>query len=338
MTTTQGADGTELEEERDFLLRSLDDLDQERAAGDIDEADYQALHDDYTARAARVLRHLERTRSPKPRSPSGPAGTQGSPTEDPAVAQPGGEASAPAAGSATDSVTEAAPGPAGRRVRRRLRWALALAGSVALIGAAGLLVMRSSGERLPNQPATGNVPQSPLVQAEMLDQAGKDPVAALRAYDGVLATTPESVEALAREGWLLARLGKEANQPNLLARSQTLLDKAVTIEPDYPAARAWRGLLYQFTGKPALAVCDLRAYLSLAPPDQGTVGLVQSALDGAVAAAGPNPPPCPALGPAFTPVPPTATPGTGPVPTTSTPGTGPVPTTGVVGPVAPAAP
>jgi tetratricopeptide (TPR) repeat protein len=48
-----------LEEQRDFLLASLDDLEREREAGDIDEADYAALRDDYTARAAAVLRALD---------------------------------------------------------------------------------------------------------------------------------------------------------------------------------------------------------------------------------------------------------------------------------------
>ena len=41
-----------LEEEREFLLRSLRDLEREREAGDIDDDDYRTLHDDYTARAA----------------------------------------------------------------------------------------------------------------------------------------------------------------------------------------------------------------------------------------------------------------------------------------------
>ncbi len=50
-------------EERDFLLRSLEDLERERAAGDIDDLDYAALHDDYTARAARVLREIDHGRS-----------------------------------------------------------------------------------------------------------------------------------------------------------------------------------------------------------------------------------------------------------------------------------
>jgi hypothetical protein len=49
----------ELEDERSFLLRSLDDLDREHDAGDIDDADYETLRDGYTARAAAVLRAIE---------------------------------------------------------------------------------------------------------------------------------------------------------------------------------------------------------------------------------------------------------------------------------------
>lgn len=47
-----------LEEERAFLLRSLADLEREHAAGDLDDADYEALRDGYTARAAAVLREI----------------------------------------------------------------------------------------------------------------------------------------------------------------------------------------------------------------------------------------------------------------------------------------
>lgn len=52
----------ELEEERDFLLRSIRDLDAERAAGDVDEHDHVALRDGYVARAAAVLKELENGR------------------------------------------------------------------------------------------------------------------------------------------------------------------------------------------------------------------------------------------------------------------------------------
>jgi tetratricopeptide (TPR) repeat protein len=48
-----------LQEERDFLLRSLDDLEREHDAGDVDDHDYDTLRDDYTARAAAVIRTLD---------------------------------------------------------------------------------------------------------------------------------------------------------------------------------------------------------------------------------------------------------------------------------------
>lgn len=44
-----------LEEQRRFLLTSLDDLEREYAVGDLDDDDYETLRADYTARAARVI-------------------------------------------------------------------------------------------------------------------------------------------------------------------------------------------------------------------------------------------------------------------------------------------
>lgn len=49
----------ELEDERDHLLRSLDDLEAEWRAGDLDEDDYRELSDGYTVRAAQVMRAIE---------------------------------------------------------------------------------------------------------------------------------------------------------------------------------------------------------------------------------------------------------------------------------------
>ncbi|HLM16385.1 MAG TPA: hypothetical protein VK549_01105 [Acidimicrobiia bacterium] len=64
----------ELEEERDFLMQSLDDLELEHDSGGIDEESYGELHDDYTARAAAVIRTLrdgvDVTPSTPPRSTS----------------------------------------------------------------------------------------------------------------------------------------------------------------------------------------------------------------------------------------------------------------------------
>jgi tetratricopeptide (TPR) repeat protein len=63
-----------LEDERDFLLKSLDDLETERENGAIDDASYTELHDDYTARAAAVIRTLrdgvDSREQPRPRRSS----------------------------------------------------------------------------------------------------------------------------------------------------------------------------------------------------------------------------------------------------------------------------
>jgi hypothetical protein len=59
----------ELEEERRFLLQSLRDLEREHEFGDVDDHDYSELRDDYTVRAAHVLREIESGRSALPPRP-----------------------------------------------------------------------------------------------------------------------------------------------------------------------------------------------------------------------------------------------------------------------------
>jgi tetratricopeptide (TPR) repeat protein len=60
-----------LEDERDHLLASLEDIEREHSAGDLDEADYTALKDDYTVRAAEVIEAIERRRRPGATAPTG---------------------------------------------------------------------------------------------------------------------------------------------------------------------------------------------------------------------------------------------------------------------------
>lgn len=50
-------------EQRDFLLRSLDDLEAEFNAGDLDDIDYRNLKADYTRRAADLIRRIEHRES-----------------------------------------------------------------------------------------------------------------------------------------------------------------------------------------------------------------------------------------------------------------------------------
>ena len=49
----------ELRDEQRFLLNSLRDLEREREAGDIDNADYETLRDGYVSRTAAITRELD---------------------------------------------------------------------------------------------------------------------------------------------------------------------------------------------------------------------------------------------------------------------------------------
>ena len=57
----------QLQEEREFLLTSLADLEREFAVGDVADDDYASLKDSYTARAAIIIRELSDTERPKVR-------------------------------------------------------------------------------------------------------------------------------------------------------------------------------------------------------------------------------------------------------------------------------
>lgn len=58
--------------EQAFLLDSLDDLEREYAAGDLDPADYDELKKDYTVRTARTARKLQGLDTAGPGAPAAP--------------------------------------------------------------------------------------------------------------------------------------------------------------------------------------------------------------------------------------------------------------------------
>ena len=229
----------ELEEERDFLLSSLRDLDRERDAGELSDRDYQALHDDYTARAAVVLRALER-----------------------------------------------GPGRVGRtqkpeQVRTRRPLVITLGVILVVAALTGATVATFSGEREAGAPMTGSLPDSPsgrMQQALRLESEGKA-AEALKIYDDLLKADPRNVQALAYRGWLLKRAGL----PDLALAA---LDQAIAIDPRFPDAHFFRGMvLYQDRKDPAMAVIEFRLFLSNNPP-QEMVPLVEDVLRRALADAG----------------------------------------------------
>ena len=158
-----------LEEERDFLLDSLDDLERERTAGDVDDHDYRTLKADYTARAAAVLRSLDDD-------------VTGSPTAAPDARSARGRASS-----------------RGRRI--------ATVAGIALVAVlAGVLVTQASGRR-GSGGLTGldvTAASSRVSDCQERELSG-DADGALRCYGGILDVLPANVEALTFRGWLQVR-------------------------------------------------------------------------------------------------------------------------------------
>ena len=211
----------DLEEQRRFLLQSLKDLDREHEAGDIDEADYRTLKDDYTARAAAVLHAIDERKV-------GLAQQQG-----------------------------------GARRRRSTKWrALVVAAVLAVAIGGGVVVAATSGERVPGQTATGNVPSnvSDRLAAAQQDIAQGKAVDALKLYDQVLKQDQRNAQALTFRGWIL-------ESANLHDEALASLDKALAADPTFAMAHYFKGaVLFQGKNDPAAAVTEFEAFLASNPP------------------------------------------------------------------------
>lgn len=244
---TAREDRGELEAERERLLQALRDIEADRAAGDLSEEDYRSLRNDYTVRAADVLRRIEALDAGSPADPAGPELSSG-------------------------------PPEATRRRRlgarfggRRSRVAVAVAGLVCLGVGAGLLVIGSSGSRQPGQTVSGNVPPSPaqeLVAARQAMATGNQSMA-LRLYRAVLQVEPNQPEALAYSGWLLRLTGDVQNNKTLIDAAVADERAAEAADPAYPDPHFFLGLiLLDDLHDPAAAVPQLTAYLESSPsPD-----------------------------------------------------------------------
>ncbi len=239
----------QLEEERDLLLRSLDDLEAERAAGDLDDEDYQALHDDYTVRTAAILRRLN--------SPDG-----------------AGPASAGGDSAEGDGAEQAGEGPSSRRV-------LTVLGLLAVAVVAGLMLARTAGERGVNDQITGAIDESArnkVVRCQELGSTGGDLIGSLECFDEVLADDPSNPEALAYRGWyLLLTAGSlqqaadgsaesEADAVELMAGGLDYLDRAIEADPTYADPLAFRASVYDRLGESQAACADIATLLTLDPP------------------------------------------------------------------------
>lgn len=224
-----------LEEERDFLFRSLDDLDSEHAAGDLDDADHAELRDDYTVRAAEIIRAI---------------------------------------GEHRDALSEARAAKAVSPTRR-VAWIVGIAAGAVLAGlllaqAAG---ERGVGDGLTG--SIDESLRDRVLQCQRLGTEGAEGLeAALGCFDSVLDEDPNNVEALTYRGWYVSLVAASAQEQDMSEQaaelfevSRDFIDRAIAVDPSFPDARAFRAVVADRQGDPETACRELAALQALdAPP------------------------------------------------------------------------
>ena len=249
----------QLEQERDFLLQSLDDLEAERAAGTIDDESYAELHDDYTARAAATLRALRDGVDARPARP---------------------------------------PVPASRRVLvigGLVAFAVVAAVALAFALGARLPGETSSGNSTVTVDARrdrleATVRDNPddvearLALARFLERQGAT-LDSLKAYDAAVRIAPENGDALANAGRLryivAGQLPSAEAREQFVETARSLLDRAVTAAPDFADAHYYRGvILLDPYNETDAAVAEFQQYLVLQPAgpfaEQARVALAEA--------------------------------------------------------------
>jgi len=257
------------DEERDFLLRSIADLDTEHVTGELDAETYTILHADYTARVATLLREREQD-PPKPAAPRS---------------------------------DEPSSTPWARRLLVGggvVVFACIAGGLLAVALGARLPGELSSGnESVSTEEREGRLrqavadnpddPGAHLALANWLVQ-NDDLAGALEEYDTAAALDATDPEAPAQAGWILFLTASgtpdEQQQTALLEGARERLDRAVTVDPDYADARFYRGMLrFRGDGDAAGAVPEFQRYLVLAP-ESPLAEQVRQLLEEAIAASG----------------------------------------------------
>jgi tetratricopeptide (TPR) repeat protein len=141
---------------------------------------------------------------------------------------------------------------------------------------AGLFVSRSAGTRLPNGSLTGNISSSvATLLAEARALQGTQPDEAVKRYIDVLKVDPDNVEALTYRGWILRILGDSNQLPAFVEEGRASLDRAIAVDPTYPDARVFRGILaYRNDNDAKAAIAQFDAFFALEQPPAQFVQMV----------------------------------------------------------------
>jgi hypothetical protein len=247
----------ELLEEEGFLRRSLEDLDRERSAGDLDEADYEVLRASYEGRSRAIEAVLEELEAHGPDNAgeaAGPATVAPATTRSPATAGRRIAGRAKRSGGLRALVSS-------RRHRLVLGWSavacFAIAGTLAGLALAGVQPFAQS----PPLPLSTQI-RIELAEAGTL-AANHEIVQAVAVYDKVLELDAEQPEALADGGWLLRLVGLSSKSARLVTAGDAEIATAVQVAPGYALARAYDAVaLLEDEHSAVAAVGQLQAMLA----------------------------------------------------------------------------
>lgn len=225
-----------LHAERDFLLRSIADLESEHATGELSDARYEALLDGYTVQAATAMRAIERL---------GGAGE---------LVEAGGRRRGRRTPAIVASVLVLFVIGGGLLVRSLgdRQPGQTITGNAQSVGPDLDAVARAARDQ-PDDAGTQ------LDYAQALLQAGQA-LDALKAFDAAARLDPRNPEPQAYAGWIVFLAG-------LTDDALPRLDAAVAVDPAYPDARFLRGMvLLRGRGDAAGALVELREFVRLATP------------------------------------------------------------------------
>jgi tetratricopeptide (TPR) repeat protein len=268
--TDQAPDGASrwfLNDEREFLARSLDDAEREHNAGDLSDDDYRVL----VARDRRKLAEVETALAAL-----GPdAAEEVAGVDDVAVAD--------------DVATLAPPRTGGRSEWRRIG---IIASCFLILAGAVLLVSHALQSASPGQPVTGGTTNSKQQQIEQqLEEANTfndegEELAALQVLEKVLIEDPSDPEALAEAGWLQWNTGYRDRSASVEAAGLADVRKAVRVASSYYKGHLYLALILYFgAGDDQAAATQFGQFLADDPP-VSDVELVESDIKASYTRAG----------------------------------------------------
>lgn len=223
-------------EERDQLLRSLDQIDEEHRAGDLDDDDHRALSDGYTSRLAVILRRLDNETQPS--SPAEPKKNR----KTPAIvviallvfSLGAGFLLARASGErgVHDQITGSIDGSSRNRVAECQQ-----------LGS-------TDGDLLGALECFDELLAQDTANAEALSYRGWYLLLAAGALQENALTSDENDEAI-----------------ELIASALTYFDRAIEADPNLPDPLAFRASVFDRLGQSDLVCADITALLALDPPE-----------------------------------------------------------------------